>query len=172
MYRSANRPKLCGRVTELAGRDATTVEEGDQAAGVTSVDAEGVTREWVGEGELPKERTQSEVTEALRSNVATKEAKKNRIDVSPATGWRRSCMGVTACLSMDQGKLLKEHRGIEAGSRKRRGSDDESRGAQLPKSKASNQKECGLEGVPQCRISGSTDRKKRDADARQRIGGS
>ncbi|RRT50990.1 hypothetical protein B296_00008482 [Ensete ventricosum] len=26
----------------------------------------GVTREWVGEGELPKERTQSEMTEALR----------------------------------------------------------------------------------------------------------
>ncbi|RWW10119.1 hypothetical protein GW17_00026356 [Ensete ventricosum] len=26
----------------------------------------GVTREWVGEGELPKERTQSEVAEALR----------------------------------------------------------------------------------------------------------
>ncbi|RZR75944.1 hypothetical protein BHM03_00000529 [Ensete ventricosum] len=96
----------------------------------------------------------------------------NRIDVSPATGWRRSCMGVTACLSMDQGKLLKEHRGIEAGSRKKRGSDDESRGAQLPKSKASNQKECGLEGVPQCRIGESTDRKERDADARQRIGGS
>ncbi|RWW72216.1 hypothetical protein BHE74_00019996 [Ensete ventricosum] len=41
MYRSANKPKLCGRVTELAGRDATTAEEGDQAAGVTSVDAEG-----------------------------------------------------------------------------------------------------------------------------------
>ncbi|RRT80199.1 hypothetical protein BHE74_00028668 [Ensete ventricosum] len=26
----------------------------------------GVTREWMGEGELPKERTQSEVVEALR----------------------------------------------------------------------------------------------------------
>ncbi|RWW67424.1 hypothetical protein BHE74_00025132 [Ensete ventricosum] len=45
-------------------------------------------------------------------------------------------MRVVVCLSIDQGKLLKEHRGVEAGGRKGRGSDKESRGAQLSKSKA------------------------------------
>ncbi|RWW60175.1 hypothetical protein BHE74_00032845 [Ensete ventricosum] len=43
-------------------------------------------------------------------------------------------MGVAICLSIDQGKLLGEHRVVEASDRKGRGSDDESRGAQLPKS--------------------------------------
>ncbi|RZS09261.1 hypothetical protein BHM03_00040322 [Ensete ventricosum] len=50
--------------------------------------------------------------------------------------WRRLCMGVAVCLSIGQGKLLREHRGVEEGDRKGRGSDNESRGAQLPKSKA------------------------------------
>ncbi|RRT39133.1 hypothetical protein B296_00025287 [Ensete ventricosum] len=45
-------------------------------------------------------------------------------------------MGVAVCLSIGQGKLLREHRGVEEGDRKGRGSDNESRGAQLPKSKA------------------------------------
>ncbi|RWW14843.1 hypothetical protein GW17_00021351 [Ensete ventricosum] len=62
---------------------------------------------------------------------------KNRIDTSPTTGWRRPCTKVVVYLSIDHGKLLGEHRGVKAGSRKRRASDDESRGAQLPKSKAS-----------------------------------
>ncbi|RWW42281.1 hypothetical protein BHE74_00052190 [Ensete ventricosum] len=44
-------------------------------------------------------------------------------------------------------ELRKEHRGVEMGGRKGRGSDDESRGAQLPKSKTSirmkvDSKEC------------------------------
>ncbi|RZS14550.1 hypothetical protein BHM03_00046250 [Ensete ventricosum] len=54
-------------------------------------------------------------------------------------------MGVAVCLSIDQGKLLSEHRGVEADSQKERGSDDESRGAQLPKSKASVRKEVDSE---------------------------
>ncbi|RWW80264.1 hypothetical protein BHE74_00011399 [Ensete ventricosum] len=33
-------------------------------------------------------------------------------------------MGVAVCLSIDQGKLLEEHRGVEAGGRKGRGSDN------------------------------------------------
>ncbi|RWV77805.1 hypothetical protein GW17_00061323, partial [Ensete ventricosum] len=49
------------------------------------------------------------------------------------------------CLSIDQGKLLRERRGVEAGGRKGRGSDDESRGTQLPKSKASVRKEVDSE---------------------------
>ncbi|RRT77292.1 hypothetical protein B296_00008808 [Ensete ventricosum] len=55
-------------------------------------------------------------------------------------------MRVTVCLSIDQRELLEEHKGVEAGGRKGRGSDDESGGAQLPKSKASirkvDSKEC------------------------------
>ncbi|RZR78904.1 hypothetical protein BHM03_00004440 [Ensete ventricosum] len=54
-------------------------------------------------------------------------------------------MGVAVCLSIDQGELLGEHRGVEAGGRKGRGSDGESSGAQLPKNKASVRKEMDLE---------------------------
>ncbi|RWV99954.1 hypothetical protein GW17_00037112 [Ensete ventricosum] len=54
-------------------------------------------------------------------------------------------MGVAVCLSIDQGEMLGEHRGVEAGGRKGRGSDDESSGAQLPKNKASVRKEMDLE---------------------------
>ncbi|RWW65036.1 hypothetical protein BHE74_00027683, partial [Ensete ventricosum] len=57
----------------------------------------------------------------------------NRIGVSPATRWRRPCMRVAVCLSIDQGELLGGHSGVEAGGRKGQGNDDESNGAQLPK---------------------------------------
>ncbi|RWV91159.1 hypothetical protein GW17_00046576 [Ensete ventricosum] len=63
-----------------------------------------------------------------------------RISVSPATRWRRPCIRVAVYLSIDQGELLGGHNGVEAGGRKGRGSDDESSGAQLPKSKASVRK--------------------------------
>ncbi|RZS05767.1 hypothetical protein BHM03_00036322, partial [Ensete ventricosum] len=64
----------------------------------------------------------------------------NRIGVSPATRWRRPCMRVDVCLSIDQGELLGGYNGVEAGGQKGRGSDDESSGAQLTKSKASVRK--------------------------------
>ncbi|RWW77569.1 hypothetical protein BHE74_00014267, partial [Ensete ventricosum] len=119
----------------------------------------GVTREWVGEGELPKERTQSEVAEALRCMIgATRE-----LDYFSAY----------ICLR-EPGKLedkAEEHRGVKAGGRKGRGSNDESRRAQLPKKQSVSQKGGGLGGVPQCRRGGSTDRGKKDTDARQRIVG-
>ncbi|RZR72797.1 hypothetical protein BHM03_00017139 [Ensete ventricosum] len=54
-------------------------------------------------------------------------------------------MRVAVCLSIDQGGLLGGHSGVEAGCRKGRGSDDESSGAQLPKSKASVRKEVDSE---------------------------
>ncbi|RWV96615.1 hypothetical protein GW17_00040657 [Ensete ventricosum] len=57
----------------------------------------------------------------------------------------RPCMRVVVCLSIDQGELLGGHSGVEAGGRKGRGSDDESSGAQLPKSKASVRKEVDSE---------------------------
>ncbi|RWW76637.1 hypothetical protein BHE74_00015262 [Ensete ventricosum] len=62
---------------------------------------------------------------AEQANVTTKKAKENRMGARPVTRWQRSCMGVTVCLSIDQGELLGEHRGIEAGGRKGRGSDNE-----------------------------------------------
>ncbi|RWV87490.1 hypothetical protein GW17_00050507 [Ensete ventricosum] len=54
-------------------------------------------------------------------------------------------MRVVVCLSIDQGELLGGHNSVEAGGRKGRGSDDESSGAQLPKSKASVRKEVDSE---------------------------
>ncbi|RWW47054.1 hypothetical protein BHE74_00046995 [Ensete ventricosum] len=83
-------------------------------------------------------------TEAGLPNVATKEAKENRIGASLATRWRRPCMRVAVCLSIDQ-EMLGGHSGVEAGGRKGRGSDDKSSGAQLPKSKASVRKEVDSE---------------------------
>ncbi|RRT34061.1 hypothetical protein B296_00055699 [Ensete ventricosum] len=79
-------------------------------------------------------------------------------------------MGVAACFSIDQEKLLREHWGVEAGGRKGRGSNDESKGARLPKKQSVDQKGGGL-GVPQCRRGGSIDREESDADAKQLIVG-
>ncbi|RZS26546.1 hypothetical protein BHM03_00059900 [Ensete ventricosum] len=79
------------------------------------------------------------------TNVAIKEAKENRTGTSPATRWRRPCMRVAVYLSIDQGELLRGHSSVEASGRKGRGSDDESSGAQLPKSKASVRKEVDSE---------------------------
>ncbi|RRT49405.1 hypothetical protein B296_00023344 [Ensete ventricosum] len=42
------------------------------------------------------------------------EAKENRIDVGPVIGWRRPCIRVAICLSIDQEKLFREHKGVEA----------------------------------------------------------
>ncbi|RZR92109.1 hypothetical protein BHM03_00020359 [Ensete ventricosum] len=69
-------------------------------------------------------------------NIASAFTGENKIDASPAIRWRRPCMRVAVCLSIDQEKLLREHGDVEAGGRKGRGSDNESRGAHLPKSKA------------------------------------
>ncbi|RWW61884.1 hypothetical protein BHE74_00031022 [Ensete ventricosum] len=52
---------------------------------------------------------------AEQANVAIKKAKENKIDVNPATRWWRACMGVVVYLSIDQGKLLRKHRRVEAG---------------------------------------------------------
>ncbi|RWW65522.1 hypothetical protein BHE74_00027166 [Ensete ventricosum] len=70
-----------------------------------------------------------------------------KLSTSPATGWRRPCMGAAVYLFINQRELLGEHRGVEASGRKGRGSEDESKGAQLPKSQASarmevDSKEC------------------------------
>ncbi|RWW00817.1 hypothetical protein BHE74_00026720 [Ensete ventricosum] len=42
-------------------------------------------------------------------------------------------MGVVVCLSIEHRELLGEYRGVEAGDRKMRESDDESRGTHYPK---------------------------------------
>ncbi|RWW79998.1 hypothetical protein BHE74_00011676 [Ensete ventricosum] len=70
------------------------------------------------------------------SEVAIKEAKENRIGTSPATRWRRPCMRVAVCLSIDHGELLGGHSGVEVGGRKGRESDDEFGEAQLPKTQS------------------------------------
>ncbi|RRT35896.1 hypothetical protein B296_00021219 [Ensete ventricosum] len=85
--------------------------------------AGGVAQEWVDEGELPRERT------------------KNR-------RWRRPYEVLAKATRREvvvRGELLGGHSGVEAGGRKGRGSDDESGGAQLPKSKASVRKEVDSE---------------------------
>ncbi|RWW49282.1 hypothetical protein BHE74_00044581 [Ensete ventricosum] len=131
-----------------------------------------VTQEWVDEGELPRERTKNrrwrrpydvlagghtwrsrnpssshENLYAMKMSPGGDMVQRieNRIGVSHATRWRRQCMRVAVCLSIDQGELLEGHSGVEAGDRKGRGSDDESSGTQLPKSKASVRKEVDSE---------------------------
>ncbi|RWW47001.1 hypothetical protein BHE74_00047047 [Ensete ventricosum] len=79
-------------------------------------------------------------------NITTKKAKENKINASRVIGWWRPCMGVVVYLFIDQEELLREHRGVEVGGQKGRGSDDKSRGAQLPKSKALVIKDVDLEG--------------------------
>ncbi|RRT47789.1 hypothetical protein B296_00039272 [Ensete ventricosum] len=69
----------------------------------------------------------------------------NRISASPATRWQRPCIGVVVYLFIDQGKLLKEYKGVEAVGRKGRGSNDEPNGAQLPKNKVLVRKEMDSE---------------------------
>ncbi|RRT56270.1 hypothetical protein B296_00043886 [Ensete ventricosum] len=54
-------------------------------------------------------------------------------------------MRVAVCLSIDQGELIREHRDVEAGGQKERGSDDEYGGTQLLKNKASVRKEMDSE---------------------------
>ncbi|RZR78864.1 hypothetical protein BHM03_00004413 [Ensete ventricosum] len=75
-------------------------------------------------------------------------------------------MGVKVYLSIDQGELLGELRGVEVGGRKGRGSDDESRSATQ---NLRVDKNGGGLGVLQCRNGGSTDREGRDVDVRQQI---
>ncbi|RRT42117.1 hypothetical protein B296_00011240 [Ensete ventricosum] len=80
-------------------------------------------------------------------------------------------MRVAVYLSIDQGELLGGHSGVEAGGRKGRGSDDESSGAQLPKSKASVRKEVGSEEHHSTIEADLPITKERDADAKQWIVG-
>ncbi|RRT43457.1 hypothetical protein B296_00054696 [Ensete ventricosum] len=82
-----------------------------------------------------------------QSLYSLKEAKENKIGASSTTGWRRPCMRVAVCLSINQGELLIIHRGVEASGQKGRENDNESRGTQLPKNQASvrmeaDSKEC------------------------------
>ncbi|RRT36266.1 hypothetical protein B296_00049374 [Ensete ventricosum] len=110
----------------------------------------GVTQEWVSGSELPRERTKNRrwrrpydvLAEATHGEVVVRE---NKIGASPATRWRRPYMRVAVCLSIDQGGPLGGHSGVEAGGRKGRESEDESSGAQLPKSKVSVRKEVDSE---------------------------
>ncbi|RWV87297.1 hypothetical protein GW17_00050728 [Ensete ventricosum] len=79
------------------------------------------------------------------AHIRLREPDKSKDKVDPATRWRRPCMRVAVCLSIDQEELLGGHSGVETGGRKGRGSNDESSGAQLPKSKASVKKEVDSE---------------------------
>ncbi|RWW77907.1 hypothetical protein BHE74_00013900 [Ensete ventricosum] len=67
-----------------------------------------------------------------------------QVPVSPM-GWR-----------LDHTELEDKNEGVETSDRKGRGSDNESRGAQLPKKQVVSQNGGGLGGVPQCRNSEST----------------
>ncbi|RZS23454.1 hypothetical protein BHM03_00056394 [Ensete ventricosum] len=134
----------------------------------------GVTQELVDEGELPSEQTKNQrwrrpynvLAEATRGEVIVR-VHHTRICMIGAAreldyfnahirlrepdrsedkaDWRRPCMRVAVCLSIDHGELLGGHSSVEAGGRKGRGSDDESSGAQLPKCKASVRKEVNSE---------------------------
>ncbi|RWW22672.1 hypothetical protein GW17_00013114 [Ensete ventricosum] len=87
----------------------------------------------------------AEELDYFSAHIRLREPGKSEDKADPATRWRRPCMRVTVCLSIDQGELLGGHSGVEASGRKGRGSDDESSGAQLPKSKASVRNEVDSE---------------------------
>ncbi|RWW42999.1 hypothetical protein BHE74_00051377 [Ensete ventricosum] len=62
----------------------------------------------------------------LDKSVDIKESMENKVDMSPTIEWQRPCMGVAVCLSINQGELLEEYKGVEVGSRKRGGTSVES----------------------------------------------
>ncbi|RRT32735.1 hypothetical protein B296_00058529 [Ensete ventricosum] len=95
-----------------------------------------VTREWVGEGELLKEQTQSEVAETLPCAGRGHTLRDQRLEMDYFSAYIR-------LRELDKSEDKAE--GVEAGGRKGQGSDDESRGAQLPKSKVSVRKEIDSE---------------------------
>ncbi|RRT47832.1 hypothetical protein B296_00008522 [Ensete ventricosum] len=117
----------------------------------------GVTQEWVDEGELPIERTKNwrwrrpyevlaEATygEVLRwvfrmctSNLTSDESLGHKHMGAMYHGGRSQIASTR--------ELIGGHSGVEAGGRKGRESDDESSGAQLPKSKVSVRKEVDSE---------------------------
>ncbi|RZR79971.1 hypothetical protein BHM03_00005850 [Ensete ventricosum] len=100
----------------------------------------GVTQEWVDKGELPRERKKkSEKTKALCC-VGKGHTWRSR---SPMAG-ELDCF--SAHIRLREPDMSEDKAdGVEAGGRKGRGSDDESSGAQLPKSKASVRKEVDSE---------------------------
>ncbi|RRT52684.1 hypothetical protein B296_00036119 [Ensete ventricosum] len=67
------------------------------------------------------------------------------IDARPVTRWRRPCMRVAVCLSIDQGELLGGYSGVEAGGRKGRGATTSPVGLSYPKSKVLDRKEADSE---------------------------
>ncbi|RRT58278.1 hypothetical protein B296_00015904 [Ensete ventricosum] len=119
----------------------------------------GVTREWVGEGELPKERTeigdgrgpttcwQRPHMEKLQSEFITQEFVYNG-DVTKRR-YGAADLRLLQCLYSlrlrEPDKSKDKTEGVEAVGRKGRGSDDEFGGTQLPKSKASDRKEVDSE---------------------------
>ncbi|RWW39874.1 hypothetical protein BHE74_00054752 [Ensete ventricosum] len=115
----------------------------------------GVTQEWVDKGELPRERKKkSEKTKALccvgKSHTWRSRSPSSSHENLYAMEMSLGVAGELDCFSahirlrepdMSEDKAD----GVEAGGRKGRGSDDESSGAQLPKSKASVRKEVDSE---------------------------
>ncbi|RRT85172.1 hypothetical protein B296_00000897 [Ensete ventricosum] len=110
-----------------------------------------VTQEWVDDGELPRERTKNRrwwrpydvLAKATRGKVVRRVfvcASKLTLDESLSHQHMRAVYhrGISS-------KLLGGYSGVKAGGRKGRGSDDESSGAQLPKSKALVRKEVDSE---------------------------
>ncbi|RWV81179.1 hypothetical protein GW17_00057423 [Ensete ventricosum] len=111
----------------------------------------GVTQEWVDKGELPRERKKkSEKTKALccvgkghtwrsRSPSSSHE-NLYAMEMSLGVAGELDCF--SAHIRLREPDMSEDKAdGVEAGGRKGRGSDDESSGAQLPKSKASVRKE-------------------------------
>ncbi|RRT33350.1 hypothetical protein B296_00057658 [Ensete ventricosum] len=124
----------------------------------------GVTQEWVDEGELPRERTKNwrwrrpydVLAEATYGEVIASTSESHggdliiqRYDRSDRRvgllQWSHSLKGARQVRGRSRVKLLGGHNSVEASGRKGRGSDDESSGAQLPRSKVSVRKEVDSE---------------------------
>ncbi|RZR74882.1 hypothetical protein BHM03_00045488 [Ensete ventricosum] len=108
----------------------------------------GVTQEWVEEGELPRERTKNRrwrrpydvLAEATHGEVVVRR-RVFRVCASKLASYESLGHQHMGAVYHRGRKLLGGHSGVEVGGRKGRGSDDESSGAQLPKTKASIRKE-------------------------------
>ncbi|RWV79619.1 hypothetical protein GW17_00059216 [Ensete ventricosum] len=130
----------------------------------------GVTQEWVDEGELSRERTKNRrwrrpydvLAEATRGEVVVQFITRESVCNGDVTRRRHGVFVCASKLALDESlshqhmgavyhrgrsprELLGGHSGVEAGDRKGRGSDDESNGAQLPKSKVLVRKEVDSE---------------------------
>ncbi|RRT71068.1 hypothetical protein B296_00034773 [Ensete ventricosum] len=128
----------------------------------------GVTREWVDEGELRKERTESEVAEALRCAGRGHTLRDRGPSMIGVTGELDCCSANIRLREPDKSEDKAE--GVEVGNPKGEEATTSPEGLSYPKAKRRLERRWTRRSVTVPR-GGSTDCEERDANARQRIVG-